>query len=82
MTSDLALPAAKEALKRVGRKPEDIDLIILGTTSPHYITPDTAVVLQYKLGAKYAGAFDVGCACVSFPPMIAIGSGLIAMAGR
>jgi 3-oxoacyl-[acyl-carrier-protein] synthase-3 len=78
VTSDLALPAAKEALKRAGRKPEDVDLIILGTTSPDYITPDTAVVLQYKLGAKNAGTFDVGCACASFPPLIAIGSGLIA----
>ena len=78
MTSDLALPAAKEALKRAGRKPQDVDLIILGTTSPDYIAPDTAVVLQYKLGAKSAGTFDVGCACAAFPPMIAIGSGLIA----
>jgi 3-oxoacyl-[acyl-carrier-protein] synthase-3 len=78
VTSDLALPAAKEALKRAGRKPENVDLIILGTTSPDYITPDTAVVLQYKLGAKNAGTFDVGCACASFPPLIAIGSGLIA----
>jgi 3-oxoacyl-[acyl-carrier-protein] synthase-3 len=78
VTSDLALPAAKEALKRAGRKPEDVDLIILGTTSPDYITPDTAVVLQHKLGAKNAGTFDVGCACASFPPLIAISSGLIA----
>jgi 3-oxoacyl-[acyl-carrier-protein] synthase-3 len=36
------------------------------------------VVLQYKLGAKNAGTFDVGCARASFPPLIAIGSGLIA----
>ena len=78
MTSDLALPAAKEALKRAGRKPEDVDLIIVGTTSPDYVTPDTSVVIQYKLGAKNAGTFDVGCACASFPPLIAIGSGLIA----
>jgi 3-oxoacyl-[acyl-carrier-protein] synthase III len=77
-TSDLALPAAKEALKRAGRKPEDVDLIIMGTTSPDYVTPDTSVVLQYKLGAKNAGTFDVGCACASFPPLISIGSGLIA----
>jgi 3-oxoacyl-[acyl-carrier-protein] synthase III len=76
VTSDLALPAAKEALRRAGRKREDVDLIILGTTSPDYVTPDTAVVLQYKLGAKNAGTFDVGCACAAFPPMIAIGSGL------
>ena len=78
VTSDLALPAAKEALKRAGRKPEDVDLIIVGTTSPDYITPDTSVVIQHKLGAKNAGTFDVGCACASFPPLIAIGSGLIA----
>jgi 3-oxoacyl-[acyl-carrier-protein] synthase III len=69
--SDLALEAAKESLKHARRKPEDVDLIILGTTSPDYITPDTAVVLQYKLGAKNAGTFDVGCACAAFPPMIA-----------
>jgi 3-oxoacyl-[acyl-carrier-protein] synthase III len=78
VTSDLALPAAKEALKRAGRKPQDLDLIILGTTSPDYVTPDTAVVLQHKLGAKNAGTFDVGCACASFPALIAIGSGVIA----
>jgi 3-oxoacyl-[acyl-carrier-protein] synthase-3 len=36
------------------------------------------MVLQYKLGAKNAGTFDVGCARASFPPLIAIGSGLIA----
>ena len=62
-TSDLALPASQEALKRAGLKPEDVDLIVLGTDSPDYITPDTSVVLQYKLGAKNAGTFDVGCAC-------------------
>jgi 3-oxoacyl-[acyl-carrier-protein] synthase III len=78
VTSDLALPAAEEALKRAGRKPEQLDLIILGTTSPDYITPDTAVVLQHKLGAKNAGTFDVGCACASFPTLVAAGAGLIA----
>ncbi len=77
-TSDVALPAAKEALKRAGRKPEDVDLIILGTDSPDYITPDTSVALQYKLGAKNAGTFDIGCACASFPAALAIASGLIA----
>jgi 3-oxoacyl-[acyl-carrier-protein] synthase-3 len=61
-TSDLAVPAAKEALKRAGRKPENVDLIMVGTTSPDYITPDTSVVLQHKLGAKNAGTFDVACA--------------------
>ena len=46
VTPDLALVAAKEALKRAGRKPEDVDLVILGTTSPDYIAPNTAVTLQ------------------------------------
>lgn len=77
-TSDLALPAAQEALKRAGRNPEDVDLVILGTDSPDYITPSTSVVLQHKLGAKNAGTFDVGCACASFPTALAIASGLIA----
>jgi len=77
-TSDLALPAAREALKRAGRRPEDVDLIIVGTDSPDYITPDTSVVVQHKIGAKNAGTFDIGCACASFPAGIAIGAGLIA----
>ncbi|MFI5166357.1 MAG: 3-oxoacyl-ACP synthase III family protein [Thermoanaerobaculales bacterium] len=77
-TSDVALPAAQQALERAGRKPEEVDLIILGTDSPDYITPATSVVLQHKLGAKNAGTFDVGCACASFPTALAIGAGMIA----
>jgi 3-oxoacyl-[acyl-carrier-protein] synthase-3 len=77
-TSDVALPAAKQALERAGRNPEDVDLIILGTDSPDYITPATSVVLQHKLGARNAGTFDVGCACASFPTGLAAGAGLIA----
>src|SRR5262245_39436023 len=66
-TSDLAARAARHALDNAGRRPEDVDLIILGTDSPDYLTPATSVVLQEKLGAKNAGTFDVGCACASFP---------------
>jgi 3-oxoacyl-[acyl-carrier-protein] synthase-3 len=76
-TSDVALPAARQALERAGRTPEDVDLIILGTDSPDYITPATSVVLQHKLGAKNAGTFDVGCACASFPTGLASAAGLI-----
>lgn len=76
-TSDLALPAARLALERAGRRPEDLDLIILGTDSPDFITPSTSVVLQHKLGAKNAGTFDVGCACASFPTGLAAAAGLI-----
>lgn len=77
-TSDLALPAARQALENAGRKPEDVDLIILGTDSPDYLTPATSVVLQEKLGARNAGTFDVGCACASFPTGFATAAGLIA----
>ncbi len=77
-TSDLALPAVRQALERAGRSPQEVDLIILGTDTPEYITPATSVVLQHKLGAKNAGTFDVGCACASFPTGLAIASGMIA----
>lgn len=77
-TSDLALVAARQALERASLHPEDLDLIVLGTDSPDYITPATSVVLQHKLGAKNAGTFDVGCACASFPTGIAAAAGLMA----
>jgi 3-oxoacyl-[acyl-carrier-protein] synthase III len=77
-TSDLAVEAAKKALAEANLKPEDIDLIILGTDSPDYITPATSVVVQHKLGAVNAGTFDVGCACASFPTGLNIAAGLIA----
>jgi len=76
--SDLALRAARQALERAGKTAGDIDLIILGTDSPDYITPATSVVLQDKLGAKNAGTFDVGCACASFPTAVAAAAGLMA----
>jgi 3-oxoacyl-[acyl-carrier-protein] synthase-3 len=76
-TSDLAVQAAKQALERAGRRPEDVDLILLGSDSPDYPTPATSVVVQHKLGAKNAGTFDVGCACASFPTAVAAAAGLM-----
>jgi 3-oxoacyl-[acyl-carrier-protein] synthase-3 len=77
-TSDVALPAAQQALERAGLGVDEVDLIILGTDSPDYITPATSVVLQHKLGARRAGTFDIGCACASFPTGLATGAGFIA----
>ena len=77
-TSDLAVEAARRALAKAGRRPGDVDLVILGTDSPDYITPATSVVVQHKLGAKNAGTFDIGCACASFPTGVATASGLLA----
>lgn len=76
--SDLALRAAQQALQRAGKTAEEVDLIILGTDSPDYITPATSVVLQAKLGAKNAGTFDVACACASFPTAMSNAAGLMA----
>jgi 3-oxoacyl-[acyl-carrier-protein] synthase-3 len=77
-TSDVALPAARQALERAGRTPEEVDLLIVGTDSPDFITPATSVVLQHKLGATKAGTFDIGCACASFPTGLATAAGWIA----
>lgn len=76
--SDLAVRAGRQALERSGRKPEEVDLILLGTDSPDYVTPATSVVVQHKLGAVNAGTFDIGCACASFPAGLATGAGWIA----
>lgn len=77
--SDLALRASEQALQRAGKTPDDIDLIVLGTDSPDYITPATSVVLQSKLKARNAGTFDVGCACASFPTALASAAGLMSV---
>ena len=62
-TSDLAYPAAQEALKQAGLQGTDLDLIIVGTTSPDMVFPSTACVLQHRLGATSAACFDVAAAC-------------------
>jgi len=76
-TSDLATLAAQDAIKAAGIKPEQIDMILLGTDTPDYITPATSVVVQHKLGAVNAGTYDIGCACASFPTGVASAAGLL-----
>jgi 3-oxoacyl-[acyl-carrier-protein] synthase-3 len=80
-TSDLAVEASRIALDRAGVRAVDLDLIVLGTDSPDFITPATSVVVQHKLGAARAGTFDVGCACASFPTAFASAAGIIATTG-
>jgi 3-oxoacyl-[acyl-carrier-protein] synthase-3 len=65
-TSDLAYEASKSALNKAGLKPKDIDLIIVATVSGDMPFPSTACILQNKLGAKNAAAFDVNAACSGF----------------
>lgn len=65
-TSDLIVPAAQEALENARLAPEDLDLIIVSTDTPDYISPSTASVVQHKLGASGAGTFDINTACAGF----------------
>ena len=66
LTSDLACEAALRALKKADVKARDIDLIIVATISGDMVFPSTACVLQHKLGAKKAAAFDLNAACSGF----------------
>ncbi len=65
-TSDLALHAAEAALADAGRTPDDVDLVLLTTDTPDYLSPATAAVVQHKLGAGRATAFDLNAACAGF----------------
>ena len=65
-SSDLALKAAETALKNAGIAAEDLDLIIVSTITPDMFFPATACILQDKLGAKKAAAFDLSAACSGF----------------
>lgn len=65
-TSDLIVPAAREALAEAGIAADALDLIIVSTDTPDYISPSTAAVVQYRLGAVNAGVFDVNTACAGF----------------
>mgnify|MGYP003707162691 CR=1 FL=1 len=67
MTSDLALHASRRAIEAAGIKADEIDLIIVATTSPDQIFPSTACILQDKLGIKNCGAaFDMQAVCGGF----------------
>ncbi len=65
-TSDLALPAAREALARAGLGPQDLDLIVVATVTPDHAFPSTACILQSRLGAINAAAMDLSAACTGF----------------
>jgi len=65
-SSDLALEASKQALAAAGIGAADIDLIIVATSTPDYIFPSAACLLQAKLGIKGCAAFDVQAVCTGF----------------
>jgi len=65
-TCDLAFGAATAALEAAGVSAKDVDLLIVGTTTPDLIFPSTACLLQHRLGANGCPAFDVNAACSGF----------------
>jgi 3-oxoacyl-[acyl-carrier-protein] synthase III len=65
-SSDLALEASRRALQAAGVQADQIDLIVVGTSTPDYVFPSTACLLQAKLGVKGSAAFDVQAVCSGF----------------
>lgn len=65
-TSDLLTAAARAALDRSGLTAAALDLIIVATDTPDYLSPATASVVQHKLGAIRAGTYDINCACAAW----------------
>lgn len=76
--SDLAVEAARRALAAAGRTPEDVDLIIVATTTPDLTFPATAAIVQHKLGAPMGIAFDIQAVCSGFVYGLGVADGFVA----
>src|SRR6187200_3054755 len=77
-TSDLAAEASRAAIEQAGLKPTDIDVIVVGTTTPDMVFPSTACLLQHKIGATRAWGFDLGAACSGFTYPVTTAAQLVA----
>jgi 3-oxoacyl-[acyl-carrier-protein] synthase-3 len=77
-SSTMAIEAARAALQVADADPREIDLIIVGTTTPDYLFPSTACLVQNALGASRAGAFDLSAGCSGFVYALAMGHQAIA----
>jgi 3-oxoacyl-[acyl-carrier-protein] synthase III len=76
-TSDLGKEAALRAIAQAGLTPDDIDLIIVGTTTPDMFFPSTAALVQHKIGATRAWGFDLAGACSGFTFSLTTASQLV-----
>jgi len=77
-TSDLAVEAARRALKQRGLEATDMEAIVVGTVTPDMLFPSTACLVQHKLGAKAAWGFDLSAACSAFVYALQAGAQFIA----
>jgi 3-oxoacyl-[acyl-carrier-protein] synthase-3 len=77
-TSDLCVAAARQALQRAGTSPTELDLVIVATDTPDYLSPATSSVVQAKLGAVNAGTYDLNCACAGWVTALDVASKTIA----
>ncbi len=74
VTSDLCVNAAKQALARAGVKPTELDLVVIATDTPDYLSPATASAVQAKLGASNAGTYDINAACAGWVTALDVAS--------
>jgi len=77
-TSDLATEAARRALAAAGRRADEVDLIVVATTTPDLTFPATAAIVQRKLGAGVGPAFDVQAVCSGFVYALSVADGFVA----
>ncbi|MCC6850927.1 MAG: ketoacyl-ACP synthase III [Rubrivivax sp.] len=76
-SSDLALQAAQQALEAAGRRAEELDLIIVATSTPDMVFPSTACILQRKLGVHGCPAFDLQAVCSGFVYALAVADSMV-----
>ncbi len=81
VTSDLAVQAGQAALSKAGRRPEDVDALVLATSTPDQAMPATASTVQEVLGLD-CGAFDLNAACSGFVYALVVAHGLITVGHR
>ena len=77
-TSDLAVEAAKDALRKAGMEASELDAIVLATATPDQTFPSTATRVQHEIGMKGGFAFDVSAVCAGFMYALSTGQALIA----
>ena len=80
-TSDLAAEAARKAIERAGLTPDDIDFIVVGTTTPDMLFPSTACLVQERLGANHAWGYDLFAACSGFTYALTTAAQMVSAGG-